>query len=176
VNINVTNNPPTANPDTYSISAGKVLSEIVPGVLANDSDADLDTLTAAVAANPTQGSIALNKDGSFTYTPNAGFSGTDTFTYTVSDGIVNSEPATVTVSVNNNPPVANSDSYTTAFNTGLNVTGLGVLINDTDPENDPLTAILVTNPATGSIALNANGSSFTLRILVLQGQTLLPTS
>ncbi|MEG4409167.1 cadherin-like domain-containing protein, partial [Microcoleus sp. MON2_D5] len=157
-NINVTNSPPIAQPDTYSISAGKVLSVIVPGVLANDSDADLDTLTAAVAANPTQGSIALNNDGSFTYTPNAGFSGTDTFTYTVSDGIVNSAPATVTVSVNNNPPVANSDSYITAFNTGLNVTGLGVLINDTDPENDPLTAILVTNPATGSIAFNANGS------------------
>ncbi|MEG4489571.1 Ig-like domain-containing protein, partial [Microcoleus sp. D2_18a_B4] len=158
VSINVTNNPPQPQPDTYSTSAGKALSVTVPGVLANDSDVDLDTLTAAVAANPTQGSIALNKDGSFTYTPNAGFSGTDTFTYTVSDGIVSSEPATMTVNVNNNPPVANSDSYTTAFNTSLNVTGLGVLINDTDPENDPLTAILVTNPATGSIALNANGS------------------
>ncbi|NQE34158.1 Ig-like domain-containing protein [Microcoleus asticus] len=158
VNINVTNSLPTANPDSYSLSAGTVLSVTVPGVLANDSDADFDTLTAAVAANPTKGSIALNKDGSFTYTPNAGFSGTDTFTYTVSDGIVNSTPATVTVNVNNNPPTANSDSYTTAFNSSLNVTGLGVLINDTDPENDPLTAILVTNPATGSIALNANGS------------------
>ncbi|MEG4925692.1 Ig-like domain-containing protein, partial [Microcoleus sp. F10-B2] len=157
VNINVTNSPPQPQADTYSISAGTVLS-VVPGVLANDSDADFDTLTAALAANPTKGSIALNKDGSFTYTPNAGFSGTDTFTYTVSDGIVNSAPATVTVNVNNNPPVANSDTYTTPFNTGLNVTGLGVLINDTDPENDPLTAILVTNPATGSIALNANGS------------------
>ncbi|MEG4634830.1 Ig-like domain-containing protein, partial [Microcoleus sp. AR_TQ3_B6] len=75
VNINVTNNPPTATPDTYSLSAGKVLSVIVPGVLGNDSDSDLNTLTAAVAANPTKGSIALNKDGSFTYTPNAGFSG-----------------------------------------------------------------------------------------------------
>ena len=157
-NINVINNPPTAQPDTYTISAGKALSVIVPGVLGNDSDPDLDTLTAAVAANPTKGSIALNKDGSFIYTPNAGFFGTDTFTYTVSDGIVNSAPATVTVNVNNNPPTANSDSYTTAFNTGLNVTGFGVLINDTDLDNDPLTAILVTNPATGSIALNANGS------------------
>jgi hypothetical protein len=92
VKINVTNSLPTANPDTYSLSAGKVLSVKVPGVLANDSDSDLDTLTAAVAANPTKGSIALNKDGSFTYTPNAGFFGTDTFTYTVSDGIVNSAP------------------------------------------------------------------------------------
>ena len=97
------------------------------GVLANDSDADLDTLTAAVAANPTKGSIALNKDGSFNYTPNAGFSGTDTFTYTVSDGIVNSEPATVTVSVHNNPPVADSDSYTTAFNTSPQRDGFGSL-------------------------------------------------
>ena len=158
VNINVTNGVPIAKSDTYSTSAGKALSVIAPGVLANDSDADSDTLTAAVAANPTKGSIALSKDGSFTYTPNAGFSGTDTFTYTVSDGIVSSVPATVTVNVNNNPPVANPDSYTTAFNTPLNVTGLGVLINDTDPENAPLSAILVTGPTKGSIALNAKGS------------------
>ncbi|MEG4225252.1 Ig-like domain-containing protein, partial [Microcoleus sp. N9_B1] len=157
-NINVINNPPTANPDTYSISAGKALNVTVPGVLANDSDAELDPLTAAVAANPTKGSIALNKDGSFAYTPNAGFSGTDTFTYTLSDGIVNSTPATVTVNVSNNPPVAIPDNYTTSFNTPLNVAGLGVLINDTDPENDPLSAILVTGPTKGAIALNANGS------------------
>jgi hypothetical protein len=75
VTINVINNPPTATPDTYSLSAAKVLSVIVPGVLGNDSDSDLNTLTAAVAANPTKGSIALNQDGSFAYTPNAGFSG-----------------------------------------------------------------------------------------------------
>ncbi|MEG3838765.1 Ig-like domain-containing protein, partial [Microcoleus sp. herbarium14] len=158
VNINVTNNQPTANPDNYSISAGKALSVIAPGVLANDTDADSDTLTAAVAANPTKGKLAFNPKGDFTYTPNAGFSGTDTFTYTVSDGIVNSAPAIVTVNVNNNPPVAIADSYTTAFNTSLNVAGLGVLINDTDPENDPLSAILVTGPTKGSIALNAKGS------------------
>ncbi|UNU26079.1 Ig-like domain-containing protein [Microcoleus vaginatus] len=54
--------------------------------------------------------------------------------------------------------MANSDSYTTASNTPLNMTGLGVLINDTDRENDPLTAILVANPTQGSIALNPNGS------------------
>ncbi|TAG43657.1 MAG: tandem-95 repeat protein [Oscillatoriales cyanobacterium] len=104
VNINVTNSVPIAQPDTYSTSAGKALSEILPGVLANDSDADLDTLTAALAANPTKGSIALSKDGSFTYTAKAGFTGTDTFSYTVSDGIVSSPPATVTVNVNNNRP------------------------------------------------------------------------
>ncbi|WP_236503623.1 Ig-like domain-containing protein [Tychonema sp. BBK16] len=158
VNINVTNSLPIAQPDNYSISAGKALNITAPGVLANDSDADLDTLTAALSANPTKGAIALNKDGSFTYTPNAGFAGTDTFTYTVSDGIVNSASATVTVNVNNNPPVAIADSYTTAFNTPLNVAGLGVLINDTDAENDPLTAILVAGPTKGAIALNANGS------------------
>ncbi|MGB8687886.1 MAG: esterase-like activity of phytase family protein, partial [Microcoleus sp.] len=158
VNINVTNNPPIAQADNYSINGGTVLSVTVPGVLANDSDADLDTLSAAVAANPTKGSIALNKNGSFTYSPNAGFSGTDTFTYTVSDGIASSAPATVTVSVKNNPPVANSDSYTTAFNTSLNVTGLGVLINDTDPENDSLTAVLVTGPTKGAIDLKSDGT------------------
>jgi subtilisin family serine protease len=75
VTINVTNNPPTATPDTYSILHDRVLYGY-PGVLNNDTDSDLDLLVAGLVQTPTtKGSIALNKDGSFTYTPNAGFSG-----------------------------------------------------------------------------------------------------
>ena len=56
----------------------------VPGVLGNDTDVDGDTLTSAVATGPSNGSLTLNSDGSFSYAPTADFHGSDSFTYTVS--------------------------------------------------------------------------------------------
>ena len=58
-----------------------------PGVLGNDTDVDGDALTAAPGrATPPNGTLTLNADGSFTYTPDANFNGTDSFTYTANDG------------------------------------------------------------------------------------------
>ena len=56
------------------------------GVLANDTDADRDPLTAVVATRPAHGTLTLNANGSFTYTPAAGYVGTDSFTYMANDG------------------------------------------------------------------------------------------
>ena len=69
------------------------------GVLANDTNADGGTLTAVLGTRPAHGSLTLNADGSFSYTPNAGFWGTDSFTYTATDGHATSAPATVTITV-----------------------------------------------------------------------------
>ena len=70
------------------------------GVLSNDTDADgTASLTAAVVTGPAHGKLALAADGSFTYTPAAGFTGTDTFTYRANDGQLNSNVATATVHV-----------------------------------------------------------------------------
>jgi VCBS repeat-containing protein len=66
------------------------------GVLANDSDPDGDSLTALLDVAPAHGAVMLNADGSFTYTPDAGFSGMDSFTYLVSDGGATT-PATVSI-------------------------------------------------------------------------------
>ena len=63
----------------------------------------------ALMAGPANGVLALNSDGSFTYTPNPGFVGSDTFTYKVNDGSVDSNTATVTIDVVNNAPVATDD-------------------------------------------------------------------
>jgi VCBS repeat-containing protein len=71
----------------------------VAGVLANDNDADGDPLTAVLAAGPSHGALALNANGSFTYTPNLGYVGADSFTYTANDGVRNSAPATGSLSV-----------------------------------------------------------------------------
>jgi VCBS repeat-containing protein len=72
-----------------------------PGVLANDSDVDIpaDTLTAILDTGTMHGSLILNADGSFTYTPDAMWSGMDTFTYRVYDGTSYSEVVSVTITV-----------------------------------------------------------------------------
>jgi hypothetical protein len=89
---------PVANPDAYSTPPSTTLNVAAPvGVLANDSDANGDHLTAQLVNTPTQGVVVLNPDGSFIYTPNFGAAGTDSFTYTASDGSSTSPPATVTI-------------------------------------------------------------------------------
>lgn len=69
------------------------------GVLANDSDADGDPLAALLLSGPENGTLTLNEDGSFTYTPNKNFTGTDSFTYWANDGTDYSDVATVTINV-----------------------------------------------------------------------------
>jgi Domain of unknown function (DUF4347)/Bacterial Ig domain len=71
----------------------------LPGVLSNDSDGEGSALTANLVTGPQSGTLVFNADGSFTYTPNAGFEGFDTFTYTASDSIANSTPTTVRLQV-----------------------------------------------------------------------------
>ncbi|HEY9444645.1 MAG TPA: cadherin-like domain-containing protein, partial [Gemmatimonadales bacterium] len=97
------NQPPTASADQYEVASGTALTVGAPGVLGNDNDPDGDTLTASAVDQPANGTLALSSDGSFTYTPNTGFSGQDTFTYTAGDGTDTSAPATVTITVD--PPV-----------------------------------------------------------------------
>ena len=84
------NSAPTATDDGYSIGEDGVLNIPAPGVLSNDTDADGDTLTAIKVTDPANGTLILNADGSFVYTPNANFNGTDSFTYKANDGSADS--------------------------------------------------------------------------------------
>jgi len=89
------------------------------------------------------------------------FTGVITFTYQASDGITNSNPATVTITVTpvNDAPVAANDAYAVTENLSLTVAAPGVLANDTDTDSPAsLTALTVTNPLTGSLTFNADGS------------------
>src|SRR5581483_8751580 len=119
-----------------------------------------DPLTAVLVAGPAHGSLALNANGSFTYTPAPNYNGSDSFTYKASDGQAGSNVAAVSLTVNpvNDPPVAANDSYTLNEDTPLTVAAPGVLGNDSDVDNDPLTAVLVAGPAHGSLAFGADGS------------------
>lgn len=94
------NTAPVANSDSYATSKDTSLTVPPPGVLANDTDAESNPLTALLLAGPSNGSVTLNANGSFTYTPNANFNGTDTFTYKANDGTTDSAAATVAVTVN----------------------------------------------------------------------------
>ena len=78
--------PPLANNDSYTVLANNALAVAAPGVLANDTDAQGFSLTAGLAVAPTNGTLNLNTNGGFTYTPGTNFSGTDSFTYYANDG------------------------------------------------------------------------------------------
>jgi len=93
------NTPPVAVDDAYSVVGGGQLVVPAPGVLGNDTDADDDPLTAVLAGGPSQGTLDLQPDGSFTYTPGEDTVGTVTFTYRANDGAADSNVATVTITV-----------------------------------------------------------------------------
>jgi hypothetical protein len=156
--------PIEAGSDAYSVDAGETLTVEAPGILANDIDAEGDALTAALIAGPANGTLVLNADGSFSYVPNEGFSGTDSFTYQASDGSNLSNIATVSIDVaslgsENGRPIAGNNSYTVESGSVLEVAPeLGVLINDSDPDGDPITASLFGAPLHGTVTLNADGS------------------
>lgn len=155
------NEPPAAVDDSYSTPEGTELVVGASGVLTNDTDSEGAALTATLVDDVEHGTLALSPDGSFRYTPAAGFSGTDRFRYRAEDGSAASEPATVTITVAavNAAPVAAADSYSTDQNQALAVNaGNGVLANDTDADNDQLTAVLVTDVSSGTLKLNPNGS------------------
>jgi VCBS repeat-containing protein len=160
ITVNAVNDAPAAAEDAYSTAEDAPLTVPAPGVLGNDSDPDGDGLTAALAAGPTHGSLSLNANGSFTYTPAANFNGSDSFTYKASDGALSSNVATVTITVEavNDAPAAGDDAYSTAEDTTLTVSAPGVLANDSDPDGDTVTAVVSLAPAHGSLALNPNGS------------------
>src|SRR5215211_158046 len=100
VTVTAVNDAPVAVNDSYSTNQGNALAVNAPGVLGNDSDVDSANLTAAQELGPSHGQLALNANGSFTYTPDANFSGADSFTYKVHDGSADSNTATVTITVN----------------------------------------------------------------------------
>lgn len=94
------NTAPSASDDNYEISVNSELSvSLESGVLANDSDADGDSLTVSQVEDVSHGTLTLNADGTFTYTPNEGFEGTDSFVYQVRDGNGGVSEATASIDV-----------------------------------------------------------------------------
>ena len=123
-----------------------------PGVLGNDNDPEGNPLTAVLLSTTSHGTLNFNSDGSFSYTPNADFNGTDTFTYTAAN-TSGSDLGVVTIQVFA-PPAAAGDGYATLQNTPLTVpAGAGVLANDT-PNGAVISAYAASTAQGGSVRLN----------------------
>ncbi|WP_166832001.1 Ig-like domain-containing protein, partial [Thalassoroseus pseudoceratinae] len=154
---NTNDNTPVANDDQYSVAEDNSLSIPAAGVLANDSDADGDALSAILVGGPSHGSLTLDTDGSFVYTPNADFNGTDSFTYRASDGTLQSAPANVTITVIpvDDGPIANPDSAETDEDTPIVI---DILANDFEPDGEPLIIERITSVVGGTVIVNPDNT------------------
>ena len=167
IGVNPVNDAPVANADSINVTEGGGATTLVGGatsVLANDTDAELDPLTAILVSGPANGTLTLNADGTFSYLHNGSETTTDSFTYKVNDGTEDGNVVTVNINVTpvNDAPITIADKIKVAeggMATVLDITGAtSILTNDTDEENNALTAVLVTGPAHGTLTLNANGT------------------
>src|SRR5207244_3380181 len=165
---------PVANNDSATVAEGGTVTVLVStaaSVLANDTDAEANTLRSEERRERDHGSATLNADGTFSYRHDGREPTTDPFTYKPrhngpTNGAHNpkySGTATLSITVTpvNDPPVANNDSATVAEGgtvTVLDSTAASVLANDTDAEANTLTATKLSDPAHGSVALNADGT------------------
>ncbi|QNM84508.1 tandem-95 repeat protein [Polaribacter pectinis] len=186
ITVDNVNDVPIAYADTNSTNEDTILNiDVANGVLKNDSDSDGDTITvtkfqingtdfnAGTTATITEGTIKINADGSYVYTPASHFVGTvPQVMYTISDGVLTATATLdITVSNINDTPTIIADTNTTLEDTPLTVSAAnGVLNNDTDLDGDVITVSQFTingtnylagtsaTIASGVVKLNADGS------------------
>jgi VCBS repeat-containing protein len=99
ITVNPANDAPVALSDPYSVKSGDPLNVDAPGVLDNDEDVDGDSITAQIVSQPSNGTVDLKPDGSFSYNPDSGFTGVDIFTYQAYDGALYSDVTDVEIDV-----------------------------------------------------------------------------
>ena len=149
------NDAPVALGDEYELEEGATLAG--SSVLANDSDAEESTLTAALVTGSEHGELTLNADGTFEYVHDGSETVSDTFTYKANDGELDSEIVEVVLTITpvNDAPVALDDEYVLVA--GERLEGGSVLANDLDAEESSLIAVLVTSPEHGELTLSPTG-------------------
>ena len=138
--------------------AGDVLADNGNGV---DTDANGDALSVSLVSDVSNGTLVLNPDGTFNYTPDANYNGADEFIYKLSDGNGGVDQATVSLTGTAVDDLADAmdDAYGTAVDTALLVSAAnGVLSNDTDADGDPFTASVLSDVSDGTLVFNADGS------------------
>ena len=140
--------PPVAVNDAFTVTGNSASNAL--DVLANDSDPDGDPLTIVSVGAPAHGTAAI-AGNRISYTPVAGYTGTDTFSYTIADpkGLTSSASVTITVTGINHPPIAQPDFAVAKFNTPV---AIPVLDNDSDPDGDTLTITSFTQAGHGTVA------------------------
>jgi YVTN family beta-propeller protein/VCBS repeat-containing protein len=161
VTVTGVNDPPVAGDDEFTTPEDTpfTLPSATGDLMDNDTDVDGDPLTITANTDPANGTVIVSSDGSFVYTPDPDFNGTDTFTYTVSDGTL-TDTATVTINVTpandaNVAPVASDTGEGSVFEDSVGVGSLAPFASDAD--GDALTFSVVTNPTNGVLTLDPNG-------------------
>ena len=157
------NDPPIAADDDTTTF---VDTPVDGNVLGNDIDPNADDLTVnpTPVTDPTNGTVTLNPDGNFTYTPNPGFQGIDTFEYEVCDENGDCSTAVATIDVTADPTPGVNDGPTAADDAGaakMDSPVIGDLLgNDSDPNGDPLTVnpTPITAPTNGTVVINDDGT------------------
>ncbi|QOS81642.1 InlB B-repeat-containing protein [Paenibacillus sp. JNUCC31] len=149
---------PEAIEDTYTTNQNSTLTESAPGVLSNDSDGS----TAILKSGPMNGTLVLNANGAFTYTPNANYVGSDSFTYSANNPWGTSIPVLVTIMIGQTtPPIVNgvsdggiyNQTVTPTFNSGTAFLNGAAFANGTPVTADGVYTLVVTN-SIGSTTLN----------------------
>ena len=150
--VTAANDPPVAN--DQSVAAEQ---EIPVAITLTGSDVDGDALATVVVSEPTNGALSGTAPD-LTYTPAAGYLGSDTFTFLVNDGTVDSAPATVSIAVNpiNHAPVAGGQSVLTDEDTPAAITLTG-----SDEDGDALTYTVTGAPANGTLSGTAPALTYT---------------
>lgn len=152
--INPTNDISYGFDDKYSTNENATLVvDAASGVLNNDYDPDGGSVEAILLTDPSHGLLILGADGSFTYTPEADYFGSDTFTYIATD----SEPATVYLNISsvNQAPVGTNQSLVRNPAASCTLALAGVF---TDPDGDSMAYSLVSQPLHGRASINNNGT------------------
>ena len=161
VNNPSTSKKPVANPDAWSLPKDSILFVREPkGVLANDLDPSGNQLAAVLVTQPQHGLLAPLEGGGFIYTPEAGYTGSDSFTYLVTDGLQSSDPTTVSLKVNasNRPPVAKELVFPVSEDESLVIPpSKGILSKAVDPDGHLLTTVILNAPVHGVVVPEADG-------------------
>ncbi|MEZ0484674.1 Ig-like domain-containing protein [Fibrella aquatica] len=167
ISVLPTNKPPVLTPD---IANTNINTPVSGKVLTNDTDPQGGPLTASLISQPANGTVVFNSDGSYTYTPPTGFTGTTSFCYSATNTAGLSASTCVTINVNPTPdpsptgndrPIPNNDATQTTV--GVPVT-INIVANDTDPNNATTingqlnNPTLVSQPSVGTAVLNGNGT------------------
>ena len=158
VTIDVTNTAPEAGEmyETATVVHDRVLTDWLSGW--DDDYVDQDSLIFNISTAPANGSVSIDPNsGEYTYTPNTSYVGSDSFAFTASDGIAISDPAVVLIEVTNQAPTAYSEDEFYIADTQTSVV-IDIVGNDTDPDGDSLTGVIVSSPSHGTLAQNTDGT------------------
>ncbi|MBC7965167.1 MAG: tandem-95 repeat protein, partial [Fuerstia sp.] len=163
ITVTAVNDAPVAVDDSYTVNQSMTLTVSAPGVIINDSDVEGTSLSTVLSSGPAHGTLTLNANGSFTYIPAAGFSGTDSFSYKANDGAAQSNIATVTITVNA------TEAGASLVPDSCDPTKTALIVRGTDG-ND--TIVITPSGNSGAVTVKLNGVSLgtfqpTGRIVVL---------